>query len=56
METSDVLEVSILFQLLNLQNSALRERLPEKAMPTAVGSMSAPVKVQRRADQMKVRS
>jgi hypothetical protein len=41
MEASNEFEASILFQPLNLQHSALRERLPERAIPTAVGSISA---------------
>jgi hypothetical protein len=45
METFDESEVSILFQLLNFQHSALRERLQERALATAVGSMWASVKV-----------
>jgi hypothetical protein len=45
METAEELEVSILFQLLNLQHSALRERSPERGLATAVGSMSAAVNV-----------
>jgi len=44
METAEELEVSILFQLLNLQHLALHERSSERGLDISVGSLSAAVK------------